>query len=130
MVVRLLPQIGFAWVMRTCAFLFLFLLIIAIFTVEARTPPKPKPWEVAAFFRPLRERPFLLNTLGLFFFSWGVFVPFNFLILEAQYQGMSAELASYQIAILNAARSEILLLQPPSLSLSPYSLYMQITPTS
>lgn len=107
MVTRLLPQVGFPWVMRTCAFLFLFLLIIAIFTVEARTPPKPKPWELAAFFRPLRERAFLLNTIGLFCFSWGLFVPFNFLVLEAQYQGVSAELANYQIAILNGARSAL-----------------------
>jgi predicted MFS family arabinose efflux permease len=81
--------------------MFLFLLLIACFTLEARSPPKPSPWELVAFVRPLAETPFLLNALGLAFFSGGMFVAFNFLVLEAQYRGMGSDLANYQIAILN-----------------------------
>lgn len=104
MVTRMIAEVGFPWAMRTCAFIFLFLLFIAILTVEIRTPTSPKPWELKAFFRPLSEGPFLLNALGLFCFSWGMFVPFNFLVLEARNQGMSNDLANYQIAILNGVR--------------------------
>lgn len=103
-VTRMIAEVGFPWAMRTCAFIFLFLLLIATLTVETRMPTSPKPWELKAFFRPLNESPFLLNALGLFCFSWGMFVPFNFLVLEAQHQGMSNDLANYQIAILNGVR--------------------------
>lgn len=101
LVIRVGALIGFAWALRICAFIFLFLLIIACFTLESRNPPKPTPWELMAFFRPLGETPFLLNALGLAFFSGGMFVAFNFLVLEAQHRGMGSELANYQIAILN-----------------------------
>jgi predicted MFS family arabinose efflux permease len=87
--------------LRICAFLFLFLLVIACFTLEARSPPKPSPWELVAFVRPLKEKPFLLNAVGLAFFSGGMFIAFNFLVLEAQHRGMESDLANYQIAILN-----------------------------
>lgn len=104
MVTRLLPKVGFGWTMRICAFVFLFVLVLAMGTVKARTRPSPKSWEVRAFYQPLRERLFLLNALGNFFFSWGLFVPFNFIILAAQYKGMDPDMANYQIAILNGAR--------------------------
>lgn len=68
--------------------------------------PVSKPWELKAFFRPLREGPFFLNALGLVFFTWGLFVPFNFLVVEAQHHGMNNDLANYRIAILNGVRLE------------------------
>lgn len=90
--------------MRTCAFIFLGLLLVALFTVEPRIPPVPKPWKLSAFFQPLLEPAFLYCTLGLVFFSWGMFVPFNYLVLEAENRGMDSDLANYQISILNGAR--------------------------
>ena len=104
MVTRLLLEVGFGWTMRICAFVFLFVLLLAMGTVKARTRPKAQPWELQAFVRPLGERLFLLNAIGNFFFFWGLFVPFNFIVLAAQYNGMSQDLANYQIAILNGAR--------------------------
>ncbi|KAL5047457.1 major facilitator superfamily domain-containing protein [Aspergillus fruticulosus] len=101
-VARLLPRIGYLWTIRICAFLFLGWLCIAPLVVEPRVRPKPKSWELKAFFRPLREPAFLITTLGLSLFSWGMFIPFSFLVLEAQTHGMSLALANYQIAILNA----------------------------
>ncbi|KAL3461866.1 major facilitator superfamily domain-containing protein [Aspergillus heterothallicus] len=102
-VARLLPRIGFPWTMRVCAFIFLALLCIPLLVLEPRVRPKRQPWEFRAFVRPLHEPAFLATTLGLALFSWGMFIPFNFLVLEAQSHGMSATLANYQIAILNAA---------------------------
>ena len=104
MIERLIPQIGFAWTMRACAFLFLGLLVIANLTVESRLKPNPTRFDIMDFFRPFEEIPFLCVALGSFFFFWGLFLPTNFIILEAQYYGMSTRLAGYLLAILNAAR--------------------------
>ena len=90
--------------MRTCGFIFLGLLVIANLTVESRLKPRPTPFHVMELIRPLKEPAFLCVALGSFFFFWGVFLPTNFIILEAQYFGMSTQLAGYLLAILNAAR--------------------------
>ncbi|KAL2845476.1 MFS general substrate transporter [Aspergillus pseudoustus] len=102
-VAQLLPRIGFPWTMRICAFIFLALLCIPLIVLEPRIRPKPQPWEFRAFLKPLHEPAFLVTTLGLAVFSWGMFIPFNFLVLEAQSRGMRPALATYQISILNAA---------------------------
>lgn len=104
MIYRLIPTVGFGWAMRICAFIFLGLLIIANFTVESRLKPSRKPFLVQEFLDPFKEPAFRLVALGSFFFFWGVFLPTNFIILEAQKYGMSTELASYLLAILNATR--------------------------
>lgn len=104
MIERLLPHLGFAWVMRVIAFIFLGLLMVAMCTLESRIAPTPKRVRFKEFVSPLREPAFLFNALGSFFFFWGVFLPFNFLILEAQHFGFSEGLATYLIAILNGTR--------------------------
>ena len=107
MVERLIPRIGFAWTMRTVAFLIFGLLILANFTVKSGRihdsrfkrilPP------LAPMIRPLREPPFLLLIFAMVSFSFGNFLPYNFLILQAEGNGMSADLSNYLIPILNAA---------------------------
>ena len=62
-VVRLIEDIGFAWTMRTCAFLILFLMIIACLTVKSRIPPQKTPVKATDFVKPLTEMPFLLLSL-------------------------------------------------------------------
>ncbi len=104
MIDRLIPQIGFAWSMRTAAFMILGLMIIANLTVKSRLEPRPSPFLIMEFVRPLREPPFLATALASFLFFFGTFLPFNFIILQAQAEGMSAGLADYLLAILNAAR--------------------------
>lgn len=54
------------------------------------------------FIVPLKELPFDLTALGCFLFFLGMFLPFNYIIVQAQADGMSANLAGYLIAILNA----------------------------
>jgi hypothetical protein len=68
MIIHLLPEVGFAWTIRICAFLILALLIFAIATFRSRLPPSKRPCVAMSFVRPLGERPFLLITLGAFFF--------------------------------------------------------------
>jgi hypothetical protein len=103
-VIQLGPKIGYPWAMRICAFVFLTLLVIAALTLRSRNPPKPTPWRLSAFLKPLQERTFASNAAGLAFFSGGLFITFNFLVLEAQHRGMGPDLANYQISILNGVR--------------------------
>ncbi|GAB7347458.1 hypothetical protein MBLNU459_g4374t2 [Dothideomycetes sp. NU459] len=103
MVSRLVPRIGFGWAMRCAGFLILALMIIANLTVKSRLPPHPKPFGIRQFIQPLTEMPFFLTTLGCFCFFFGLFLPINFIILQARSLGMSARLASYLIPILNGA---------------------------
>lgn len=104
MISRLIPTAGFGWSMRAVAFLFLGLLVISNLTIRSRLPPKPTPFALNLFLEPFREPPFLFVALGSFFFFWGVFLPTNFIILQAEYDGMSIELSGYLLAILNAGR--------------------------
>lgn len=89
MVTHLIPEVGFGWTLRICAFLILALLTFAIFTVKSRLKPQRRPFRVKAFFVPLKEPPFALLTAAIFFFYWGMFTPFTFIVVEARSKGMS-----------------------------------------
>lgn len=102
MVSHLIPQVGFPWTMRICAFLILFLMIIANLTIKSRLPPTPKPFAPMEFVLPFKELPYLMLTIGAFLFFMGMFLPINYLIVQATAGGMSARLAGYLIPILNA----------------------------
>lgn len=116
MVDHLVPEVGFGWAMRICAFLILFLLGVSNLTVRSRLRHHRKPFRVLDFLRPLRELRFVLTVTGAFFFFWGMFLPFTFVILQAERYGMSPRLAAYLIPILNAARQVPI----PLSSLSPF----------
>lgn len=104
MIDRLIPTLGFAWSMRAVTFMFLGLLIIGNLTIRSRLPPKSTPIAASQFLVPFKEPPFLFVALGSFFFFWGVFLPTNFIILQAQHDGMSLNLSGYILAILSAGR--------------------------
>jgi MFS family permease len=82
MVTKLIPQIGFPWTMRAVAFMLLGMLIIANFTVKSRLAPRPRKLELMEFVRPLHEPAFTLLCVASFFFFFGTFLPFNFVILQ------------------------------------------------
>ena len=103
MVNHLVVSAGFAWAMRSTAFLFLGLLIIGNLTVKSRLPPPKRPFRFKAFIVPFYERPFLLLTIGTFLIYIGAFLPFNFIIVQAKATGMSAGLACYMVSIINAS---------------------------
>ncbi|KAF3353848.1 Homeobox protein HOY1 [Verticillium dahliae VDG1] len=95
--------IGFAWAMRISAFLILALLIIANLTVRAFHPQTPQKTTKAQLLRPFRELEFVLITLGFTVFTYGIYVPINFLPVQALEAGMDPNLVQYLIPILNAA---------------------------
>lgn len=101
---HLIPQIGFAWTMRTLAFMILGLLTIALFTIKSRLPPKPRSFQLKVFLEPFNDGKFLLITIASFFTFLGLFVPINFIQVEAIHKGMGSNLASYLLPILNSAR--------------------------
>ena len=72
-------------------------------TITSRMPPSPKPFDVLEFVRPLKELPYDIVCFGCFLFFLGMFLPINFIILEAVHYGMSPNLAQYMVSILNAA---------------------------
>ncbi|KAL6799319.1 major facilitator superfamily domain-containing protein [Trichoderma sp. SZMC 28013] len=103
MVNRLIPNIGFGWTMRTCAFLMLGLLIITNLTVRSRLRPQPKNFGVASFFAAFKDPPFLLLAMAGFFYSMGMFIPITFLVTYGRSVGMSPELAGYLVSMFNGA---------------------------
>ncbi|KAN0083543.1 Major facilitator superfamily domain containing protein [Elaphomyces granulatus] len=103
MVERLIPRVGFGWAMRICAFLMFFLLVIANLTIRSRLHHHPRPVHVMDFIRPLGEGAFALTVTAAFLIFWGMFLPFTFVILQAERYNVSAELVPYLIPIMNAA---------------------------
>jgi MFS family permease len=102
MVQRLIVEVGFGWSMRITGFLVLFMLLIANLTITSRISHKPTPFDVMEFVHPLREVPFDIVAFGCFIFFLGLFLPFNYIILEAIEYGMNPDLAQYLVSILNA----------------------------
>ncbi|KAK2052696.1 MFS general substrate transporter [Colletotrichum caudatum] len=94
MVNRLIKEVGFPWMVRTCAFLILGLLIIANLTVRTFHPPQPRELNMAQIVGPLKKLEFLFPVIGFFLFAYGVF---------ALAIGMRPGSAEYLIAMLNAA---------------------------
>ncbi|KAL2694538.1 hypothetical protein Neosp_001121 [[Neocosmospora] mangrovei] len=99
---KMIKEVGFPWMMRTMAFMFLFLLGISCFTVKSRLPPRPKPFVFMEYINGLREPRMAITVIGFFFFMWGMFLPFNYVLLQAEAAGMSPTLIPYLLPILNA----------------------------
>lgn len=104
MLSRLLPRIGFGWSLRIPGFIVLALLVVANLTVRSRVAPVPRPVKLNDYVGPFSELPFVLLMLAACCGFFAMFVPINYVILEAQEDGVDRELASYLLAILNAAR--------------------------
>ncbi|KAI9731460.1 MAG: hypothetical protein M1818_007850 [Claussenomyces sp. TS43310] len=103
MVDRLIPRVGFPWAMRTAAFMILGLMMVANLTVKSRLKPRPKPFSIDDYTKPLKEPLYIMFILAGFLFFFGFFIPFSYVILQAQSIGMSSDLSTYLIAMLNAA---------------------------
>lgn len=103
MVNHLVVRVGFGWAMRATAFLLFGLLIIGNLTITSRLPPLKRKFDIRDFIMPFSEPAFLLLTIGGFIIYLGGFLPFNFIITQAKAEGMSTELASYMVSIVNAA---------------------------
>ena len=104
MVDHLVTEVGFGWAIRISAFMILALLIVGNLAVASRLQPSPRPVTLRQYITPLAEVPYLLTTIASFLFYLGLFLPINYIQVQATTYGMSAPLAAYLIPILNAAR--------------------------
>ncbi|KAI5859788.1 MFS general substrate transporter [Durotheca rogersii] len=102
MMEHLIRDVGFPWTVRAVAFLLLALCTFACLTVKTRLPPRTRPFVLAEYLRPLREPTFLALTVAGFFAFWGIFLPFNYIQLQAEQQNINPVIVPYLIPILNA----------------------------
>lgn len=99
---KLTARIGFPWAVRCLAFLFLALLSLCCLTVHSRLPPRPQPLVLADYVRGFAEPVYALVAVAAFFFFWGMFLPFNYITLQAEAAGLDSTLLPYLIPIINA----------------------------
>jgi MFS family permease len=93
-------KLGFGWSVRICGFLMLAVVLPACAMVRARLPPRS-----GRFFLPsaFRELPYVCLIGSVFLIMLGLFTPFFYLPTFAVEHGMSTQLASYLVAILNGS---------------------------
>lgn len=93
-------HLSFGWAVRIIGFVMLFSLGIACVTVRPRLPPRTTQFFVWSAFRQVN---YVSIILAMFFLFMGLFTPLFFLPSYAVSQGMDSTLASYLLAIVNAA---------------------------
>ncbi|OTB04515.1 hypothetical protein M426DRAFT_58431 [Hypoxylon sp. CI-4A] len=93
-------SLGFGWSVRIIGFIMIPLLGFACVAITPRLPPR-----TTAFFlwRPFEEPKFILLTSALFFMLLGAFTPLFYIPTYAVSRGVDPTLASYLLAIINAA---------------------------
>ena len=99
------PSTGYPWAIRIAAFVVLALQIVAILTVRPRAKPVRQGMPDGALAAPFKDWPFLVMVLGIFVLTYGIFIPVNYLALQAYLEAhMSVDMSLYLVAIFNAAR--------------------------
>jgi MFS family permease len=93
-------SLGFGWTVRIVGFVMLPLLAFSCVVVKPRLPPRTTNFFI---WRAFKETNFLLVIGSLFFMFIGMWTPLFYLPSYAVSKGMDATLASYLLAILNAA---------------------------
>ncbi|KAI0839622.1 MFS general substrate transporter [Hypoxylon sp. FL0890] len=98
----LFDKVGWGWAIRILGFICLFLFAFANLLVRKRLPPaknaSPHP-----DFRIMKEKRFLLATIGVFFLEFGMFIPLAYISSYALANGFSEKFAFQILPILNAA---------------------------
>lgn len=92
--------IGFSWAVRIIGFVMIPLLAFACLTVRSRLPPRTTTFFI---WKAFREAKFVGLTAALFFMLLGAFTPLFYIPTYAVSKGVDPALASYLLAIINAA---------------------------
>jgi MFS family permease len=93
-------SLGFGWSVRIIGFVITPLLAFACLTVKARLPPRKTTFFIPSAFAKVE---YCLLVASMFFMFLGFFTPLFYIPTYAVSRGMDATLASYLLAILNAA---------------------------
>ncbi|KAK6448108.1 hypothetical protein FP744_10004358 [Trichoderma asperellum] len=99
---KLIVKIGFPWMMRVMSLIFMFLLAFACLTVKTRLPPKPRRFVLKEYLDNLKDIRLAITSVAAFFFMLGMFLPFNYVLLQAEKSAFSSVLVPYLLPILNA----------------------------
>ncbi|PQE15489.1 riboflavin transporter MCH5 protein [Rutstroemia sp. NJR-2017a WRK4] len=94
------PTLGFGWSVRIIAFIVLAILLPSSAAIRARLPPRKKAFFIPSAFK---ESRYVTLILSAFLMILGVFIPIFYLPTYAVEHGMSAELSSDLVSILNGA---------------------------
>ncbi|KFY85159.1 hypothetical protein V500_08656 [Pseudogymnoascus sp. VKM F-4518 (FW-2643)] len=81
---RLLPTVGFGWSLRISGI-----------------KPVPRPFSINDYTDPFSESTFVLLMLSVTCGFFAMFIPINYIVLEAVNNGIDADLSGYLLAILN-----------------------------
>lgn len=107
---RLTPRIGFGWAMRAMGLLCSCLCATACVLVTSRLTLKPTPLRLRDYTQPFKEKVSALVFMGCFFFFGGMFVPQNYILVQARAAGFDEALVVYLIPVWSAARSVVVFL--------------------
>ncbi|KAF6799448.1 major facilitator superfamily transporter [Colletotrichum sojae] len=102
MLARLLPAIGFSWSLRVPALFVFVMLLVGNITVRSRIKPVPKPVTLSDYIEPFKELPFVLLAFASCAGFSAMFVPINYIIVQAQDGGVDPNMAGYLLTIMNA----------------------------
>lgn len=103
MVSRLVGDIGFPWTMRAIAFTLLGVCAIGTATVEARVPPIRPPVAQDALKGFFGNKMLMVAVAGTFISWTGYWVPYNYIGANGLAKGLSFNLSSDLIVVMNAA---------------------------
>lgn len=98
------PLLGFPWTLRVIAFLLLSMCCISCLTIKSRLIPQPRQLVFNDYIRPISEPAFFFTVLSGFFFLLGMFIPFNYIVLQAEDSGMRPGTSAYLLSIINGSR--------------------------
>lgn len=94
------PRLGFGWSIRICGFIIISTLLVACTIIRPRLPPRRGRFFILSAFK---ELPYLALITAILLIMLGLFTPFFYLPEYAVDHGMSVQLASYLVSILNGA---------------------------
>ncbi|KAI0149831.1 MFS general substrate transporter [Hypoxylon sp. NC0597] len=103
----LFNRIGFPWTMRAVALTYFVFLVVAIATTTRRPRPAadaPAPFRISQLIPVslLQSGPVLTLAIACFFYFLGVFIPYNYLVVEAEDAGDGEQSANNLLVILSA----------------------------
>ncbi|KAH7925197.1 MFS general substrate transporter [Leucogyrophana mollusca] len=97
---RLFNTVGFAWAVRITAFICLACGIVGSVTISSGMPKrKPGPWIDFASFR---DAKFMVQTIGFSIACFGFFVPWTYLVQNAEANFLSQATSFDLLAVMNA----------------------------
>ncbi|GBE83587.1 major facilitator superfamily domain-containing protein [Sparassis latifolia] len=103
MLQRLIPTIGFPWAVRAMAFVCLFCLVVACFTIRTRLPGSRRiTLRGLIDFDGFRDKKYVFAAAGAFLIFYALFIPYFYIEIYADMQGVPHNLAIYLLPIINA----------------------------